>query len=107
MGLSNVLYGSGVIQQAMYDNYGPIDNSPFAEYFKNPRTIDSFDDAEEYVKGYIEACSSPLALEMDEVGCKKIGGHIHIAEITRSGFRWRIPPKFKQYALSRLSDFAT
>lgn len=92
MPLKGFLYGSEIVRKAMYDDHGALRNSPLSEHIQGPNTIARFDDAERYVKGYIEACSSSLALEMDEAGCKKIGGHIHVAEITPNGFRWRIPP---------------
>ena len=90
LGLGGFLYGSEIVRRAMYGP-PPVRNSPFAEYIQNPLTIRSLDDAERYIRGYIEACSSPLALQMD-AKCSRIGGHIHTAEITPSGgFRWRIP----------------
>ena len=46
-----------------------------------------------HVKGSIEACCDPLALEVDPVFCKNIGGHIHAAAVTPSGFQWLIEPK--------------
>jgi hypothetical protein len=77
----------------MYDQKGtPIPNSPFAGYTVTINQYSNLREAERYVKGYIEACSSAKALEMDPEICKKIGGHIHIAEITPDGFRWRVPP---------------
>jgi hypothetical protein len=46
-----------------------------------------------HVKGYIEACCGPLALEVDPVICQGIGGHIHAAAVTPAGFRWLIEPR--------------
>lgn len=93
MSPQGLLYGSGVVRQKMYDDFGnPVRNSPFAEFIQDPQQIGSLNESEKYVRGYIEACSTELALSMDEAHCKKIGGHIHIAEITLDGFRWRIPP---------------
>ncbi len=44
------------------------------------------------VKSYIDACASLQAREIDDY-CNSIGGHIHIATITRrEGFQWLIPP---------------
>jgi hypothetical protein len=93
MSFAGILYGSDVIRRAMYDDFGNIiSGSPFTEYIQNPREINSLNDSEKYVKGYIQACSSELAISMDESCCKKIGGHIHIAELTPNEFRWRIAP---------------
>jgi hypothetical protein len=70
-----------------------LPGSPFANFVKDLGPNPSLKDAEQYVRGYIEACSSPLALELDEAICKGIGGHIHVATITPSdGFRWVVPP---------------
>jgi hypothetical protein len=44
-----------------------------------------------HAKGYIQACSDPLAAELDPI-CRGIGGHIHAAAVTPSGFQWLIPP---------------
>jgi hypothetical protein len=46
----------------------------------------------EYVTSVIKAYADPAASEIDPQ-CNAIGGHIHVAEITRSeGFQWLIPP---------------
>jgi hypothetical protein len=42
--------------------------------------------------GYVEACSSPIAVSVDPI-CNAIGGHIHSASITATqGFEWIQPP---------------
>jgi hypothetical protein len=41
-----------------------------------------------HAKGFIEACSDPLARDVDPF-CESIGGHIHVATVTpRDGFSW-------------------
>jgi hypothetical protein len=90
--LAGLLYGSDVVRKKMYDNGEAVKDSPFAQYIQDPKQIQLLDDSERYVRGYIEACSTTLALTMDEARCKKIGGHIHVGELTPTGFRWRIPP---------------
>src|ERR1700732_5312663 len=93
LSLAGVFYGSDVVRRKMYDDFGNVvTGSPFAQYIHNPREIYSLDDSEKYVKGYIEACSSDLGMSMDQSRCKKIGGHIHVAELTPNGFRWRTAP---------------
>ena len=88
-----LLLGSLTIRREMYqDNGQAMPNSRFAEYIKQLGSGASLDDAQQYATGYIKACSSPLALQLDKAGCEGIGGHIHVAEITPNGFRWRIPP---------------
>lgn len=88
-----LLFGSDVIVREMYQKNGlAVPKSRFAQYFKQIGAGASLDDAQEYATGYIKACSSPLALQLDKAGCECIGGHIHVAEITTNGFKWRIPP---------------
>jgi hypothetical protein len=85
-----LLLGSIVVERAMYS-----DNSPFTKYVAEPikgLRSPTLDEAAQFVQGYLEACKSPLALQMNPETCKMIGGHIHVAEITPTGFRWRIPP---------------
>ena len=53
----------------------------------------SIQDAIACVKGYLRACSTPLAKRLDPF-CEIVGGHIHVAMlIPQSGFQWAIPPK--------------
>jgi len=61
---------------------------------QRPENISSIDDAANFVTAYVEVCCDPYSKEIDE-DCKCLGGHIHVAEITTNGFRWRIPPKEK------------
>jgi hypothetical protein len=52
----------------------------------------SLEDAAGWVRGYIEACCSPVALKYDP-GCEGLGGHIHVATISpQNGFRWVVEP---------------
>jgi hypothetical protein len=53
----------------------------------------SLDEGAEVATNYIRACASEVGREIDPEVCSGIGGHIHVAEITPSGFRWRIPPE--------------
>lgn len=83
----SAMAGSPTIEAALYRDKDPR----FARYTEITAT-DSLGRAEDCVRGYIEACGSSLALELDP-SCKNMGGHTHIAEVTMdSGFRWRIPP---------------
>jgi hypothetical protein len=53
----------------------------------------SLADAAGFVRGYIEACCSPVGLEFDPE-CEGLGGHIHVATLSpEDGFRWAIEPK--------------
>jgi hypothetical protein len=69
----------------------------FSRFCKRIDRTVSLEDAADFVKGYVEACGSPLALEVD-AGCEEIGGHIHVAVVTpadsldRSGFQWLTRP---------------
>jgi hypothetical protein len=79
--------GSRIIEKALYEDHDPR----FSRYTQFTGGT-SLERAMEFVRGYIEACSDPLAVELDPM-CTAIGGHIHIAEITQlGGFKWRIPP---------------
>lgn len=54
--------------------------------------------AAQFARAYIEACSGPEGRAMDETASRGIGGHIHMATITPSGFDWvpgfePLPPK--------------
>jgi hypothetical protein len=81
-----------------------------AHRIKSPDEHPSLQDAVDMTRGYIEACSSPLGLEVDPDNCQGLGGHIHVATVTpvqrpswfarhfrgavaSGGFTWVIPPK--------------
>jgi hypothetical protein len=73
------------------------DDPTFAPYrvpmLERDGQISPIDYAVEVGRKYIEACSTPEALSIDEPTCRAIGGHIHIAKVTReNGFHWIIPP---------------
>ena len=95
----SILSGSDAVRREIYEDNGHVlAGSRFASYIKDLGSNPSLDDAEEYARGFIEACSSSLALELDEARCKGIGGSIHVAEITPSGFKWRVAPKKRETA---------
>jgi hypothetical protein len=88
----SILLGSGAVRKAMYPDPGDAPDARFAQYTKWP--IGSLKDAEDYVKGYIAACSSDLGREIDAEHWRITGGHTHLAKITPAGgFAWVIPPK--------------
>ena len=64
----------------------------FAQYIRPTGTDTTLEQGANAAKSFIEACSTPLAAELDPV-CKSVGGHIHIAAVTPDGFKWLIPPK--------------
>lgn len=69
-------------------------NPMLARYTKPLSQNMSLTEASAFAKGYIEACSSTLAMEIDPEIDWKIGGHIHIASLTpTNGFQWVVPPK--------------
>jgi hypothetical protein len=69
-----------------------IDHDPrFAEYRLPYGREMSIEDARALVRRRIEACASPLAAEINSL-CAGIGGHIHIAVVTPSGFSWLEAP---------------
>jgi hypothetical protein len=82
--------GSEIVAHHMYCD--PRDPR-FSTFVLQRGQSPSLQNAKQVVRGYIEACSSPLGLELDEPICKGIGGHIHMATITKSaGFTWVIEP---------------
>lgn len=84
----------------MYNDDGTaVADSPFAQYVMPIRTS-SLDDAATYAAGYVEACCSPLAAELDPKMGRMTGGHVHVAQVTADGFAWRVPPKANPVALS-------
>lgn len=84
------LLGSRELQKRYLEDH---EDKRFKHYYRpyGPTLLQGLD----YAKGYIEACSDPLARELDPL-CKGIGGHIHSAAITPSGFVWLIKPVAKQ-----------
>jgi hypothetical protein len=78
--------GSDKIRQMLYTNV-PIDPR-IARYRIDENT---HADALERVIRYVKACSDSSAAEIDP-WCQIVGGHLHAAEVTTSGFMWVIPP---------------
>jgi hypothetical protein len=84
----NVYYGS---QEIILRYHNLHQDKRFLKYFRaSGRTLE---EGLAHAKGCIEACCDPLAREIDPIICNKIGGHIHAAAVTSSGFKWLIPPK--------------
>jgi hypothetical protein len=90
--VSSIMYGS----KAVEDLLRSVDSNEF-DAFKTPGLRAIFDetadasDAVEAAQSYIAACSTPAAAILDSF-CKTIGGHIHIATLTREEFKWHAPP---------------
>ena len=70
---------------------GKHNDTRFREHFhpSGPKLEDGL----AFTKGYIEACCDPLAETIDPGIRDRIGGHIHAAAVTPSGFQWLIEPK--------------
>jgi hypothetical protein len=113
-----------LIPHRVYVGYAFVHGSPlirdlisagdrtFSEFIRPMQDGDnpSLVEATNFMKGYVEACSSRLALQLDPDNCRKVGGHIHVATITPrgsfslrirkyilrdsqpTGFQWLIPP---------------
>jgi hypothetical protein len=78
-----VLSGSSIAELM----YGRNDQR-FAKYARPLSRDSSMEQAKDYARNFIEACSDPLAREIDRA-CDGIGGRIHMATITKQeGFRW-------------------
>ena len=48
--------------------------------------------AADVARKHILACCDPKAREIDPMVCNGIGGYVHIAEISQTGFKWIVPP---------------
>lgn len=84
--------GSTVVPHAVCDGDPRLEKYRQALTHKWTRSS-TLEDATHYVTAYVGACCDPRASEIDHDHSQFIGGHIHVAELTASGFRWRIPPK--------------
>jgi hypothetical protein len=83
----NAYYGSLEIALRYHNRHH---DKRFLKYFHpSGRTLE---EGLAHAKGYIEACCDQMARELDPVICQKIGGHIHAAAVTPSGFEWLILP---------------
>lgn len=83
----NVYHGS---EEIIYRWNGLREDRRFLKYFQPSGP--TLDEGLAHAKGCIEAQRDPFALEVDPVICKGIGGHIHAACVTSSGFQWLIEP---------------
>ena len=80
----NPILSGSAIAELMYGKRDPR----FAKYFRPISRTGTLEEAEEYARNYIEACSDPTAAEIDPE-CNGIGGHIHMATLTKQdGFNW-------------------
>jgi hypothetical protein len=86
---NNFNIGSRVIFRELFQEKK---DSRFDKYRKNVALNGSLHNATEAVRLIIEAQCDPVAAGLDPL-CKGIGGHIHVAKLTRNGFHWIIPPK--------------
>jgi hypothetical protein len=78
-----IVSGSLIIRDLIFQDHPSF--STFCKPFDYTRSLDG---AVGFVKGYIQACCSSAALEFDPT-CDQLGGHIHVATITREqGFQW-------------------
>lgn len=85
----NVLSGYG--SKIVFDLVGGREDGWAASYRTQPREPQalSLKEAETSVRNYVAACCDSRAMEVDPEHCWAIGGHIHIATITKSdGFKW-------------------
>jgi len=86
--MAPVIIGSEKIAKLMYEQQDPR----FRNYIVRITDKSPMQDAISCVRGYLEACSTPLARKIDPF-CEIVGGHIHIASISpQFGFRWSTRP---------------
>jgi hypothetical protein len=87
----NYANGSTMVPEAVVKGDSRL--SKYHDHLSQPADkMSSLEDAANYVMAYVGACCDPCSKEIDPA-CGMMGGHIHLAEVTPSGFRWRIPPK--------------
>lgn len=81
--------GSAVISQLIMEG-----DSRIRHYITPWRdTTPTLQEAINTVKGYVEACCSPLGIQVDPENCRSLGGHIHVASVSpviRPNWRARI-----------------
>jgi hypothetical protein len=56
---------------------------------------DTLTEGVRFTRSLIEAMCDDQARRIDPERCKRIGGHIHTASVTPSGFSWVVPPVTK------------
>jgi hypothetical protein len=92
-----LLYGSADVGHDMYSiretRLVPKEDSKFRQWQVRLSDKPSPNEMQRFCCGYIEACKSAVAPEMDKSIRKLIGGHIHVALVTPAF--WRIQPKQK------------
>jgi hypothetical protein len=91
--------GQGLLEPAIIDRPVALGNlivqGPNTPGFtvlqgSSPRSLD---EAVEAARRYIASCSDAESIALDPEACANIGGHIHVATITKdAGFRWAISP---------------
>lgn len=94
LALANIMQGSG--SQVMSNLLFGREKGWFEAYRVIPMDPNNVTLAEAIaqVTGYVAACSDPRALLHDKDVCSGIGGHAHVATITKtSGFQWVTAPK--------------
>jgi hypothetical protein len=86
--MAPMVLGSKKIAELIYKP-----DNRFKKYAVRITETSPMQDAIACVRGYLEACSTPLARKLDPF-CEIVGGHIHIATVTpQCGFQWSTPPK--------------
>jgi hypothetical protein len=86
--------GSEKVQKVMYDGEGqPLPKTRFSRFAHRLPRRPGVDDARRYSVGFIEACCSQEARDLDPKIWAGVGGHIHAAQVTfQAGFEWVVPP---------------
>jgi hypothetical protein len=82
-----IVSGSLIIRDLIFQRHPRF--AHFCDPFSYKRSLGH---AANYINGYVEACCSQAARDVDPE-CEAFGGHIHVATVDRTnGFRWVKPP---------------
>jgi hypothetical protein len=87
-------FGSDIIQKSLFAS--TLQHEPLRQYWEECRQgVRTLDQSAAVARTIIAAHCDPRVAELDPKIHDSVGGHIHVAEITTKGFRWRIPPEDK------------
>jgi hypothetical protein len=93
------IWGSSEVWNRLVD----VEDSRFRRFrlpsIVTPVELLSLHDAAKLGESYILACNSEEGRSVDPYMCPLIGGHIHVAAVTPSEFRWMVPPRHRDVSL--------
>ncbi len=81
------ILGSGLVAQRLYQS-NDTEFERFRKPFQSKGAGLSIPEAVQLIQSYIAACDSDEGRKLDPRFCEGIGGDVHIASITSTGFQW-------------------